>query len=329
MPSDPAAVAAALAAVAPAFSAWRSAVAATAEEVRGLLARQAAGDGAAAALGSFAAGRIDVGRFVGLAVRRAPADPAAAEAMRRAAAVLSALAGAPAGEQCVVRVAAGTSMRDAVHDAWRRLGRAFGAAHAVGLVQQGRAATEAEEGLVRGLAPGLWTRRERRVAPPLVVDVAGADLDVGALLAGLDGGAKVVLLVSGPCAPAPLVRLVTPGTFVLQTSDPAELAVLSKVAGPAVAALVPEDAAAFVHEPARGPTLSTRLVLRRVPKGAGRGPVGPWSAAQQAEELAQLVALGATDVPALASVPGVPAVDDPAGRVATWLLGAVDWKDLG
>lgn len=57
--------------------------------------------------------------------------------------------------------------------------------------------------------------------------------------------------------------------------------------------------------------------------------MGPWSAAQQAEELAQLVALAATDVPALAAAAGVAPVADPAGRVASWLLGAVDWKDLG
>jgi len=355
MPSDPLLVAS-LAAVGPSFEAWRSAVAAAAEGIRGILARRGSPAGVASTLGAFAAGRIDLGRFAGLVERGEALDASAHDALQRAAAVLSSMATAPAAEQVVAHVPDGARMSEVVGEALSRLGRAFGAARVAALAQQGRLRPGADATLLEGLAPRAWTARERRVAPPLVVSVAGADLDAATLVEALDGGAKVVLLVRGLATPAPLVRLLTPGLFVLQTSDAADLDAFAKAAGPAVAAIFPDaagDTASFVHDPAGGPGLGDRLVVRRLPAGAARSPVGGWSSAQQVQELGQLAALGertgatsagaprGRDERSVAQAPGVapveaparvaalaPAPEDPAGRLAAWLLDAVDLRDV-
>ncbi len=346
---------AALGAVGPAFDAWRSAVAGAADEVRGILSRRGSPAGVATTLGAFAAGRIDLDRFAGLVERGEALDAGALDALRRAASVLSTSGAAPAAEQVVVHVPDGARMRDVVDAAFARLGRTFGAARVAALAQQGRFRPDVDGALLAGLPPRAWTKRERRVAPPLVVSVAGADLDAAALVEVLDGGAKVLLLVRGPSTPAPLVRLLTPGTFVVQTSAATELDGFRRAAGPAVAAvfLDAQDVAAFVHDPAAGPALSDRLVVRKVPTVAVRSPVGGWSSSQQAQELAQLAALAERPAasaaaaaapreaaPVKAAAPGVasaapapgaagaPAADDPAGRLAAWLLGAVNLGDV-
>ena len=347
---------AALEAVGPALSAWHSALAGAADEIRGILARRGPSAGAARSLGVFGAGRIDLGRFAGLVERGEALEVGAVHALERASAVLSGAATASAAEQTVVRVPDGGRMREVVDAALTRLGRAFGAARVAALARQGRFRPEAEGGLLEGLPARAWTKRERRVAPPLVVSVAGADLDATSLVEALDGAAKVVLLVRGPATPAPLVRLVTPGTFVLENAGPTDLRAFANAEGPAVAALfedASDDVATFVHDPAAGSTLTARLVVRRLPPVGTRSPVGGWSSAQQAEELGQLAALAERSVgrsgvaadaaptaaPApsggapAAEVPGrggapAKAADDPAGRLAAWLLGAVDLRDL-
>ncbi len=97
-----------------------------------------------------------------------------------------------------------------------------------------------------------WNKAERRFAPPLVVEVDGADLHAGALLDFADGREKIVLVVRGAMPPAPLVRCITPGTFVLQTVDGTRPRPLAAFDGPAIAALVPEGAAVFLHDPGAG-----------------------------------------------------------------------------
>ncbi len=343
-------LAAALEAVGPALRTWHSALAGAADEIRGILARRGPSAGAASTLGAFAAGRIDLGRFAALVERGEALDVGALHALERASAALSSAATASPAEQIVVRVPDGARMREGIDAALTRLGRAFGAARVAALARQGRFRPDAEGGLLEGLPPRAWTKRERRVAPPLVVSVAGADLDAGSLVEGLDGAAKVVLIVRGPATPAPLVRLVTPGTFVLQNGGTEELRAFASAEGPAVAALfedASDDVATFVHDPAAGAALAARLVVRRLPPVGTRSPVGGWSSAQQAEELGQLAALAERPLgraPAPSEVPangtpapvggapaaGGPAVaaDDPAGRLAAWLLGTVDLRDV-
>ncbi len=101
------------------------------------------------------------------------------------------------------------------------------------------------------------------------------------------------------------------------------LGALAGVAGPAVAAVIPHGVA-FVHDPAGGATLPTRLSVAELPKEAPRAALGRYSAAQQAEELEQLVALArvvASPAPAGAAPAGVVAgPTTTADRLAAWLL---------
>ncbi len=104
-----------------------------------------------------------------------------------------------------------------------------------------------------GAVPAKSVERGRaRLCPPLVIEVEGQDLRPASLAELLEGGQKIVLVVNGPAAPAPLVRLITPGVTVIQTDDPAELSALGAVDGPGIAALMPEGAAKFMHIPGDG-----------------------------------------------------------------------------
>jgi hypothetical protein len=162
----------------------------------------------------------------------------------------------------------------------------------------------------------------------VVVEVDGQDLKVGSIGELMSGNQKVVLVVNGKAAPAPLVRLITPGVTVMQTDDPAELAVLTAHDGPAVAALMPEGCAKFIHSPLAGGTLNQRLSVSFVPEKEPNRPLGSITAFQQAEELKQLEALGnaVQSVPAEeaeAAVDGPPPMDE-AGQLASWLISQAD-----
>ena len=178
-----------------------------------------------------------------------------------------------------------------------------------------------------------WTRSERRLAPPLVVALEGGDLRAAALAEFLDGRQKIVLVVEGECAPAPLARLVAPGTFVLQTADAAGLDRFAAWEGPGIAALVPESAGRFVHDPAAGAASWDRLTIAHTPDKPPRRTVAGLSAAQQAEELEILRTLAARPA-AIAPPAGAPAAAeagtaDPVDKLAAWLLSRVDLSDLG
>jgi hypothetical protein len=97
-----------------------------------------------------------------------------------------------------------------------------------------------------------WTKAERQARPPIVLRVQGTDLHAGGLERFLDGGQHIVLIVEGPSSPAPLARLVTPGTLVLQTNDEFGLEEFANATGPAIAAIVPDTAARFLHDPGAG-----------------------------------------------------------------------------
>lgn len=353
---------AALRAVARERDAFRSAVAATAEQIRGFLGSRngATGPGgrAAAELGAFAAGRLDPERFATLVSEEGPADPAHVEAAERALSVLTGILGG-GDAPFRVRVEAGGDPAAAVGDALARTGRAFGAARVAEAVRLGRYRAERDAFLLQSFPFGRWSRAEREAAPPLVVELDGEDLGPGGLAAYLDGGVKLVLIVDGPCPPAPLARLLTPGIRVLQTDDPEALAAVGGTPGPAIAALVPEACARFLHEPdapgsGDGPRADDgdgeagggpasgwgRFTVDLLPE-APKGRLGASSAFQQAEELRLLAALAAPDgegAPGAAEGAGagagrpaagttVPA--DPADRLAAWILHQADLSDLG
>jgi hypothetical protein len=340
MPSDPR-VAAALAVLQPTVQAIRTAIAATADEVREFLAGASTnGRGRAerfgAELGPFAAARIDPERFAALFADAINVDQQHIDAIRRGLEILDELIKRHT-DLVIVRVPPGHGLVEEVDRALAQIGRAFAAARAVDQARAGWSVPGADVRDLESFPYRQWSRAERRLAPPLFVEVEGADLNVGGLAPFLDGGQKIVLAVGGETPPAPLVRLVTPGTLVLQTTDPQDLVRLLRWDGPAVAALVPETAAQFVHDPTAGHAPWERLTVARLPNPPRRA-VGGFSAAQQAEELRQLEALAAKPAaagiaaaePAAAAgpVPPAAAASSPADKLAAWLLRQADLNDL-
>jgi hypothetical protein len=323
MPSDPR-VAHLLDALAPAIEPYRSAVAATLEAVRGQLASgqsdvMSRAERLQVQLGPFAAGRIDATRLATFVDGRRSLDASARQRLQRAAAVLDGLIAAGT-DLFHAAVPPGGDLRDGVAAQIATIGRAFAAARVVTAAPAGAAVTGLDEEAALGTFPfGWWSAAERKLAPPLVVTVSGADLAAGALASFVDGTQKLVLVVDGACPPAPLVRLITPGVLVMQAHDPAEIARLAAWRGAAVAALVPSMAARFVHDPSGGPEAWQRLSFE-APRESRLARLGAFTASQQAEDLRQLEALGARPAAPPAGERAAAATAEPVDRLAAWLV---------
>lgn len=318
-----------LAVVAAAQARCRTAVAAAADQIGDYIEahRAPAGEDLAspARLGRFAAGRISEARFASL-FEPGPLVPGSLQPVERAAAVLAdVLAPAAAASHTLPP---GGDLARLVEEVLTRTGRAFGAALVFQAARVGAYRPDQHDRLLDGIPFGRWNRSERQLAPPVVIALDGADAQADGLAAFMDGGLKIVLVIEAPCPLAPLVRLITPGVFVMQTGEPTDFARLVAFDGPGVAALVPEGAARFVHDPAAGATLADRLTMQHLPTDRPRTAVGGRSAWQQQDELAALTGLAATAaVPAVSAVAssGVPAVAPSAvppavDTLASWLL---------
>jgi hypothetical protein len=284
--------------------AFRSAVAAAVDEVGAFLeARRAPTDGRAARtaheLGVFAAGRLDPGRFASLFGETGTMEPIALARTERAHETLRGIS-ERGSDLFVTRVAPGADLRTQVSRALAEIGRAFGAARAVEMARQGRYPSEELDDYVGGFAFRRWNRAERQIAPPLVVEVDGADLQVGGLAEFLDGRQRIVLVVRGGAPAAPLARLISPGVFVMQTTDESELARLAGLDCPAVAALLPQGAARFVHTPGEAPVWE-RLSVGFVPDEEPRASLGSFGVFQQREEISLLRGLAPHPSPARGS----------------------------
>ncbi len=338
MPSDDR-VQRALEAVAEDREAFRSAVAGAVDEVGGLLEEQRvpAGDERRrdSSLGQLAEGRIDPERFASVLEETGGLDPGTVDLVERAREVLQEVH--RSGEELFrLDLGADDDLRDEAAAALARAGRAFGAARTVELARSGRFRQDAHAGYLEDFPPAMWNAQERRVAPPLVIRLPGEALRPGGLAEVMDGSLKLVLVVEGQSPAAPLVRLITPGTLVVQSDDPDDLAPLRAHDGPGVAALVPggaESAARFVHRPVSEASLSARLSVEHLPEEDHLRPVGSATRSQQAEELAQLRALAlAADVADASENGGPPGHEaeeaDPADRLAGWLLRQSGLEDL-
>ena len=326
MPSDDRA-AQALAALEPRIGRFRAAVTAALEQSGAFLATRDAGATAQVArlageLGLFASGRVDAARFAAQFGNAGPLADDTRRGVERAIATLEELWDR-GNALFTVSVPRGGSLHETVAGALTECGRAFGAALVVEYARQDVLTSE-HESLVYGLPFERWNRAERRLAPPLLVEVEGADLAANGLAAFVDEGSTLVLLVHGACGPAPLARLVTPGVFVMQTADVGALEQLPADA-PAVVALVGAGAATFVHDPRTGGEPRERLRVLSRPDAPRRAQAG-LSAWQQQEELALLDAL-ATSAPAREGAAAEHPSDtsetlstDPVDRLAAWLL---------
>jgi hypothetical protein len=290
-----------------------------------LAARDASREEAAAEtqreLGWFAHGRIDAAGFTTLFPRARRVDDAAAAALRRAADLLRAVA-VRGDDAFMAEVPSGGRLAGIVDAALSAAGRAFGAVMVTELVRGARYVPAEHERLLDAVEFHRWTKTERRFAPPLVVEVEGPDVHAGALTDFADGREKLVLVIRGPSAPAPLARCITPGTFVVQTTDGSGVDRAAAFDGPAIAALVPEGAATFLHDPAGGREPWQRLTVQHLPEIPKRGIRG-LSAFQMGEDLRLLADLARTPfgVPtgAGAVAPAVGA-SDAVERIASWLL---------
>jgi hypothetical protein len=314
--------------LAPAGEWYRSALRIAVEQVRGYLAacREGSADltaRAAAELGWFAEGRINAERFATMFLESEAPPAQSIRAVERALDVLRELE--TSGHSLfVVEIADGDDLRAAVDAALALAGRAFGAARIVELARTNRYHPQQHDRMLERFSFRMWNRAERRLAPPLVVSVDGRDLSAMALADFLDGAMKIVLVARGTSAPAPLARLITPATFVMQTTDVAALAAVAKTTAPAIGALLPAGTAQFTHDPSRGREAWQRLVVTERPKIEPRHPIGGISAAQQADDLRILDSL--SPVPKSAAVAGTSTTELPAApanpvdRLAAWLL---------
>ncbi len=332
MPSDPR-VTMALAALATPIADFRAIVDGAISQGEALLADQAADapqrtERAGASLGRFAEGRIDAERFASLFALAPNITPEARSALDWALRILRDVR-TLGDAMFVAEVLPGGKLAGVLDAAFSSVGRAFGAVLLVDLVRGGRYEPN-QDVLLYGQPFRSWNRAERRFAPPLVVRVDGADLLPGALMDYADGREKIVLVVRGASPPAPLARCITPGTFVLQTVDGSGLDRLATFEGPAVAALVPEGAAVFTHDPAGGAEPWQRLSVRFMPEMPKRG-VGGQSAWQMTQDLRVISTLATTpfivpgaDGKASAHAMGA---SDATDRIAAWLLGQAAQTD--
>lgn len=286
--------------------------------------RADAGQRAAAAslsLGHFADSRIDAGRFAALFPSVPALAPDAVAALEHALLVLRGVQ-VRGDDFFVVDVPTGGRFGAALERAYEMFGVALGA---VLMEEQIRAGgyESSQERLLRTQYFRTWSSAERRAAPPLVILVDGSDLQPGPVLDYTDGREKIVLVIRGASAPAPLARCISPSTFVLQTVDGSGLDRLAAYEGPAVAAIVPESAAAFMHDPAGGREPWQRLTVQHLPDAPKRA-IGGQSVWQMTQDLRVLASLATTPfiVPAPAGGEAARAVgaDDAAARIAAWLV---------
>ena len=320
--------------------AFRSALGTTVEQVQTFLnenrgSQNGGVNRVAAELGPFAAGRMDTDLMAKLFGGSVKLDALTIETIEKARDTITELARRN-HDLFLAQVPPGGDLRTTVAKALEEIGRAFGAVRIFELTRSGSFRGNEHARSLGSFPFHKWSKGERRLAPPLVVAVDGADLRAEQLTDFLDGMQKIVLVVRGSCAPAPLVRLITPGTFVIQTTDGSGLDRLAAYAGPGVGALTPEGTARFTHDPTRGAEIWNRLTIASVPDKEPKLSVGGRSGSQQAEELRQLKALAAA--PAGAAAAGAPGASagpvapaapaDPVDKLAAWLLGQANFSDL-
>ena len=304
----------ALKAIRPRAELFHSAVAITMEQIRGLLAGTGeTPDDQTVALGHFADGHVNVERFSTFTRKAAKVESDAEVPIRAAQRALDDLL--HMGDNLfVLKLDAGANLGAMVADRLLTMGNAFSAAHVVDLAKRGQYREDKHAHLLDGLAYADWSQAERALAPGLVIELDGTDFTPVQIAPYLDAGMKMVFVVEGDAPAAALARLVTPGVFVQQTADEDGLEAFTDWEDTAVAALLPDGAVTFVHDPAAGETTYERFTTLDLPREIRKRAIGGISPRQQAEDLELLQAL------AVVPSPSGEAAADPAGKLSAWLL---------
>jgi hypothetical protein len=308
----------ALEAIRPRAELFRSAVAATADQVRGLLS--GTGDPSedqTVALGHFAQGRVNVDRFASFTPKTARIDAQAEAPIRAAHEVLKSLL-AEGDALFVLEPQESRGLSCQLRGRLSSIGRAFAAARVIDLAKRGQYREEDHAAMLEKFPYASWNKSERSLAPGLVIELPGEEFQPALAVPYLDGGMKLVFSVGGDAPAAALARLVSPGLFVQQETGEAALEAFRDFEGNAVAALLPDTAASFVHDPNAGETSYERFVSLSFPKEVKKRAIGGISASQQAEDYALLESLSVVPVPT------GEAASDPAGKLSAWLLSQTD-----
>lgn len=324
MQSDPR-ISSALLALRPRISAFRRAVSGALERARATLVPESEPDQTSTTLGDFGGRLIDAGRFASISSRLTILDDAMRAPVKRAMEVLEELASSP-DDLFIIDVPAGGSLGAALQTRLADLGRVFGAATLVDQVRRGMWDPAQDQSCLDAHPFASWSASERRFAPPLIVLIAGNDLDAFALAPLIDGWVRFILVVREPSSEAPLARLISPGSFIAQVDDVKVIDVVADFDGPAVIAVMNGKEARFIHDPRAGAAFWQRLQISRLPDIPARKPSGVHSAWERREDLAHLSALSerpvivanASDQSAGA---GVISGSDATESLTAWLLG--------
>lgn len=330
MPSDDSLITGALEAMQAPAEAFHSALARAVEDLRAFIARHRKPPGepedlAAAELGVFGAGHLDVRRFSALLSRPDTIEPDDLHHVERALEIL-AVAESRGTDLLCARVPSGGDLRDTAIQMLAEAGRVFGVIRQVAPLLDGHGAALDPGSLPHGYPFSLWSRGERAVAPPMFIQLNGSDLNAAGLAEFLDGSQKIILVVHGTSPPAPLARLVSPHVLVVQTHLTDDLARVASFAGPAIAAVGSEGLIPFVHQPGSGGSYADRLEVGDLPDAGPSHALGTQSSFRQSEDLAHLKALAtvrSTDPSVLEPVAAGPAAQENADsidRLAGWLL---------
>jgi hypothetical protein len=316
----------ALSALGPQIAVFRFALSRTLERARAILTSESGATQVQLALGSFALGRIDADRFASISAGSLPIDVHSRAVVERSAELIESIL-ARGDQEFVVEVEAGANAADAVRERLASLGAVFAASALLERVRRRTFDITKDSWSCDGYPFERWTAGERHLAPPLLVRLAGEDIDAFQLAPLMDGCLRLVLLPTSRFAPAALARLISPAVFVAQT---AELDVVEKLAsfdGPAIVAVTTGSEARFVHDPRAGSAMWQRIRVTYTPDAQPRRALGSRSAWQQRDDIAHLKAL--VELPGLSPIAGAgpPTIEDATGRIAAWLIGQAGLQD--
>ncbi len=192
---------------------FRSAVAATTDQVRGLLAGTGdVSEDQSVALGAFAKGRVNIERFASFAPKAARIDAAAEAPIRAAQEVLKSLL-AQGDDLFVLKLEEDKDLSCKAGRRLARIGRAFAAAHVIDLAKRGQYKEE-HASMLEKYPFSRWNKSERALAPALVIELSGADFKPSLIVPFLDEHSKFVFNVDGYAPAADMRRVISSGVCV-------------------------------------------------------------------------------------------------------------------